>query len=552
MTGSDPGGWPALTVEQVNQIFEHVPAAVAVFDQHARIAYANRVVAALLGYTADELLELPIDAVIEACSDGVEVDLHEAIRDLHGPRHLGPGQDIFARRRDGGLVPVEIRVIPVAMEGGGSWTVAGLEDVTERREVEQRAEWFGRSYLTLAQQNEVAVRASSREELYLETCRVAVEVGGYLGAWVVTLNANGTGSVAAAAGVVRGFQEVISLDPLEPTGRGPTALALRENRTFVSSDYLTDPRTEAWRDLYAELGIGASCSMPLHVHGAVVAALTLFGRSGTFDDGVDELCERVAVNVSYALDAFAARDALEQAAAAAASARDDLARVAVERRELARRLVTAQETERRRIADDLHDDPVQSLVAIELRLGLLSREIGERAPTALPIVTTIHAAVARTVQSLRDLMFELEPEIGSRTWADMVGGAAAYIFEGQSVAWTLTSPPDVRLSEIERTQALRIIKEALINARKHAQASTVDIVVSDRDEGVEVEITDDGVGMGQRELEELERNGSPAGHRGLTGMRDRAAVVGGWARLESAATGGTTLRFWLPREPAAS
>ena len=102
------------------------------------------------------------------------------------------------------------------------------------------------------------------------------------------------------------------------------------------------------------------------------------------------------------------------------------------------------------------------------------------------------------------------------------------------------------LPGVEQAQALRIVKEALINVRKHAQADRVDIVVRNRDGGVEVTITDDGVGV------DPDRLAPVPGHRGLETMRDRAELSGGWLRLEQPPAGGTTLHFWIPGTASAA
>ena len=103
--------------------------------------------------------------------------------------------------------------------------------------------------------------------------------------------------------------------------------------------------------------------------------------------------------------------------------------------------------------------------------------------------------------------------------------------------------PDHReqeLSQTTRTQAVRIAKEALVNAAKHAQAQHVRIRVAMDDDGVTVRVADDGVGIPP------EMRKSPPGHRGISGMLDRAEVAGGTLSVTSADSG-TTVSVWLPR-----
>ena len=159
---------------------------------------------------------------------------------------------------------------------------------------------------------------------------------------------------------------------------------------------------------------------------------------------------------------------------------------------------------------------------------------------------TIQETVAHAVDGLRRLLFDLEPPAEHSSCEAAVREAAAHIFVGQPLVWTLDCDDDVSLPGVEQAQALRIVKEALINVRKHAQADRVDIVVRNRDGGVEVTITDDGVGVDPDRLVPV------PGHRGLETMRDRAELTGGWLRLEQPPAGGTTLHFWIPGTAAAA
>jgi len=86
------------------------------------------------------------------------------------------------------------------------------------------------------------------------------------------------------------------------------------------------------------------------------------------------------------------------------------------------------------------------------------------------------------------------------------------------------------------------VKEALINARKHARATEVVVTVRPGSEGVEIVVHDDGRGF--------DAETSPRGHRGLVNMYDRAAVSGGWCRIEHADPR-TLVRVWLPYDASA-
>ena len=92
-----------------------------------------------------------------------------------------------------------------------------------------------------------------------------------------------------------------------------------------------------------------------------------------------------------------------------------------------------------------------------------------------------------------------------------------------------------------RTIAYRIIQEAVANARKHSGAKGVDVLLASEDGGLQVRISDNGKG--------LEASESPPGHMGLSAMRERAEMAGGWLRVdghEQQQGKGTTIEFWLP------
>jgi signal transduction histidine kinase len=169
---------------------------------------------------------------------------------------------------------------------------------------------------------------------------------------------------------------------------------------------------------------------------------------------------------------------------------------------------------------------------------MLGRSAAAADPSVRTTLTEMQTTLTRAVTGLRDLLFELDDE-GADDLLTAMQEAAEQILTPFGVRWELVVDGDVELPEIERLQALRIFKEALVNVRKHAHAATVRISVEGGPGGVEVAVSDDGVGL----------DGTPArrpGHRGLASMRHRAEVSGGWLRVESLPGSGTTIRFAVP------
>jgi PAS domain S-box-containing protein len=223
---------------------------------------------------------------------------------------------------------------------------------------------------------------------------------------------------------------------------------------------------------------------------------------------------------------------------AAESAMRDLAD---QRQLLLGHLVAAQETERSRIAADVHDDSVQSLAAVELRLLLLRKEVQGRADDLLPAVDDVRSTVANATERLRHLLFDLESPAKLTDLPSALSEAAAFVFADGEVRWRVDCEPGVDLPTETRVVAYRIVHEAMVNARKHSAASQVVVTVRERDGGVEIEVSDDGRGF------DPDRFGKRPGHLGLTGMRERAAIVGGDLDVGPATGGGTRVRFWVAK-----
>jgi signal transduction histidine kinase len=210
------------------------------------------------------------------------------------------------------------------------------------------------------------------------------------------------------------------------------------------------------------------------------------------------------------------------------------------RAELLKHLVVAQEDERKLIAGDIHDDSIQLLTSAGIRLGILRKYItDDRGTDALDKAAD---AVATSISSLRRLMFNLRPPA-----IDSEGLTAALLehlaataedcgFRGEVHSSASNDLP----SEVSVT-AFRIVQEALANVRKHANAKHVQIDVADHEGGVLVSVRDDGAGFSIDPL-----HPSARGHLGMTSMRERAELAGGWFTVSSEIDHGTVVRFLVP------
>jgi len=213
-----------------------------------------------------------------------------------------------------------------------------------------------------------------------------------------------------------------------------------------------------------------------------------------------------------------------------------------QRRRLLAHLVHAEEEERKRIAGDVHDDPVQKMVAATMWIQVLRRTLSD--PEQLEAAEKVLATVRDSIDSLRHMIFELRPEV-----LDREGLAHALREYLESLGAHFEFRVEDRLDEEPpgevRVVLYRIAQEALANVGKHARASRVEVLVDRRDGGYLVCVADDGIGFHPAMVR------SARGHLGLSSMRERAELAGGRCRVDSAPGEGTRVELWLPGGPQA-
>jgi len=217
--------------------------------------------------------------------------------------------------------------------------------------------------------------------------------------------------------------------------------------------------------------------------------------------------------------------------------------VAVQLQTLSRRVLEAQEAERRRIAHELHDELGQSLTAIKINLqagaAFGNDQQEKRNPRNIEIIEA-------ALQHVRNLSLALRPSV-----LDDLGLRAALEWLVDNAARTsqidirlMSNLEDRRLDGALETACFRVVQEALTNIQRHAKAShvTVDLTVDTR--SLRLTVRDDGLGF-NTDRPKAQSNKS----LGLLGMRERAELVGGKLTLTSSEGQGCEVRMECPLTP---
>lgn len=273
-----------------------------------------------------------------------------------------------------------------------------------------------------------------------------------------------------------------------------------------------------------KLGVQAQCGLavPLIFRGETYGVLLALNR---VDDG----------------PAFTAEDErlLEAFATSAATAVATAQSVAAER---LRQRLAAAEAERRRWARELHDETLQSLSS--LRLGLAG---AERSGTPETLPSAIHQAVGQlqeSIANLRALITDLRPaaldELGTEAAIEALAQRCARhgveVDVSIDLAFEQGRASSRHVAEVE-TAIYRIVQEALTNASKHGRAKRAVVEIREDEATVHVSVRDDGRGFDPSVA---------TGGFGLTGMRERAQLLGGQLAIETAPGAGASVRASIP------
>jgi PAS domain S-box-containing protein len=226
-------------------------------------------------------------------------------------------------------------------------------------------------------------------------------------------------------------------------------------------------------------------------------------------------------------------------------ARDLTARRVAEKamhdKDVLHRMIIAQEDERSRISRDLHDELGQQVTALKFAVerAKLFCEDGE----ALANVELLAGIAEAIDKSVDFLAWELRPAL-----LDNVGLVASIenylgqwsLHAGVETEMQVSGVGGVKFLPHVETNVYRIIQECLNNTHKHARAKKLEVVLEQRKDAIVLIIADDGVGFSLRNRKKLARG------LGLTGMRERASLIGGTLEFESAPNRGTSVYLRVP------
>lgn len=487
-------------------IFEGAGIGVTVVDLGGSIVQSNLALQRFLGFSEAELRSKSITEITHPEDIDADMELFEEL--VAGERHAYQMEKRYIHK-DGHLVWGRLSVSLVRGSDNNPQVVIGMvEDITERKTAEEDLETHARQQRAVADLGRRALTANLAT-LMDEAVSVVAETLGVEYCKVLELLPE-ENALLLRAGV--GWQEgLVGRAAVSASRQSQAGYTLLSDTPVVVEDLRTEERFSG-PPLLREHGVVSGMSAVIRGRErpfGVLGAHTGERRSFTEDD-ISFL--RAVANVLAA---------------------------AIERGRAEERLHEVKESERNRIARELHDMVLQDLVYVVQELEI-ARVLPKEAASLSPEGTV--EALRRSVRGLREAIHDLHP-------TDARGLRFAEAVE-ETLQATRRMAPDIeteiavgegfpdKLPDATCRELLRILQEALTNARRHSEADRITVLLEADATEVRAVVADDGRGF---------EPATASGGLGRSSMRERAASLGGTLEVESVPGEGTRVCFRMPR-----
>jgi PAS domain S-box-containing protein len=507
------------SLKLLQTIFDRIPVMIVCYDAQGRPLLANREFTGVLGWTLEDLEGRDFVGTFYPEPE-TRREVEEFIR-----ASTGRWRDFRTQTRGGQVI--DAAWASVALSDG---TRIGIgQDVTDRKRADEERGRFWRSELAARAQAESAL-ARLRQIQSVTDAAVAhlglddllrvtlARLRAVLGADVANVFLLSEDSRWVTVRASEGVEGALSpIGDSLAVGRGVAGRVAELRQGVIIDDVAT---LEGIRQSLSG-SVQSVMAVPLLVEGQLVGVVDVGTRARRhFSDEDLRFLQMVADRVAPAIDRARLVEKLN-------AGREQLSA-------LSRRLVEAQESERRELARELHDEVGQLLTGLKLMLETSGDRDGRRREEMTSIVNDLMTRVRGLSMSLRPPMLDDLGVVPALLWlvehyTSQTGVVVEFGHEGVSTRF----PPAVE------TAAFRIAQEALTNVARHAHVKRATMVVDADAERLCVEVWDHGRGF-----DVLATRGMASA--GLAGMRERARLVGGRVTLESAPGEGTRVRAVLP------
>jgi signal transduction histidine kinase len=209
-------------------------------------------------------------------------------------------------------------------------------------------------------------------------------------------------------------------------------------------------------------------------------------------------------------------------------------------RRLAAHAESIKESERKRIAREIHDDLGQNLLALRIEVDLLASRTNKRHPRLHTRARWMLEQIDATIKSVRQIINDLRPHVLDLGLTAAVDWQIAEFQRRTGLTCELVSHNhDLHVSDRCATTLFRILQESLTNVSRHARATKVRVELAADPESISMTVSDNGIGL-------TKAGGQKPGSFGLVGIEERVRILGGKCVISSLPNAGTTVHVSLP------
>lgn len=483
-----------LAEKRFKDVVESAPDAMFLLDQSGKILLINGKAERMFGYPREELIGRNIiDSLIPSEYRSRQRTFFTQFLQDSTPNQNSFGMDLYARRKDGRLFPMEADFSRLDISNG-FWVAINIHDISERKQAEVALRESEQTYRALFENAGDAIFLTDMEGRIIKANQKAADLLGF------------------------SQQELLSLSIFDVTALDDRLMVKRFREKLLNGEQVPN---------FIRRYVKHSGEI-MPTENNLVLVRDALGSPKFFQNIARDITERL------------------HAERAQAQLLDEIKQSNEQMRSLALQLQEVQESERKELAVELHDRVGQNLTGLNLNLKILQNQLqSDHQPELQKRLDDSLQMVEETTHKIRDVMADLNPPV-----LDEYGlSAAVKWFGGEFASKTGISMHvsadkfEPRLPSSVEKILFRLVQESLNNVAKHAQASHVTISLKSSKDSVSLMIKDNGLGFDPLAV----REPTLQPHWGLLSMQQRASSIGATLVIDSTPGAGTRVYVRLRR-----
>jgi PAS domain S-box-containing protein len=283
-----------------SDLYDFAPLGYVTLNNKGVIQAINLTGARLLGTPRPALIGLPLSSHLS------KEDSRKLLKHLRQSTHTGEQSvtELGIIVKGGTVIQVQLSTVASHDSAGLIRYRTAITDITELKKTEESLRRLNQLYAVLSETGKAIVYSADSDTLFREICRVAVEHGGFLLAWIGIIDKeSGIVKPAASYGLTSFLDNIRISASDNPAGREPIGTAIYKGSYCICNDFFSDPSTRPWYKSAQAIGLKSLASIALKLNGEVIGALTIYASDKDFFKWqFTNLLKQMAADISFALD----------------------------------------------------------------------------------------------------------------------------------------------------------------------------------------------------------------------------------------------------------